>query len=145
MFLLLYRRLFIVTKLTFIWFVARQAHCSSTKRNVLFLLGTENMKRPLPTEWLLRQFENIQFYWTDVDIFVWFESRDSNISIKIRLIISYLLADDGGFEIGAYRNRMCQTPNLDSLAKRSLIFNNAFASVSSCSPSRASILTGRLT
>lgn len=44
--------------------------------------------------------------------------------------------------MGAYRNRICQTPNLDALAKQSLIFNNAFASVSSCSPSRASILTG---
>lgn len=44
--------------------------------------------------------------------------------------------------MGAYRNRICQTPNLDKLAKQSLIFNNAFSSVSSCSPSRASILTG---
>lgn len=44
--------------------------------------------------------------------------------------------------MGAYRNRICQTPNLDALAKSSLIFNNAFASVSSCSPSRASLLTG---
>lgn len=52
-------------------------------------------------------------------------------------------ADDGGFEMGAYRNRICQTPNLDALAKNSLIFNNAFTSVSSCSPSRASILTGQ--
>lgn len=55
----------------------------------------------------------------------------------------YFPADDGGFEMGAYRNRICQTPNLDSLAKNSLIFNNAFTSVSSCSPSRASILTGQ--
>lgn len=53
-----------------------------------------------------------------------------------------MVADDGGFEIGAYRNRIVQTPNLDDLSKRSLIFNNAFASVSSCSPSRASLLTG---
>lgn len=53
-----------------------------------------------------------------------------------------LLADDGGFEIGAYRNKIVQTPALDALAKQSLIFNNAYASVSSCSPSRASILTG---
>ncbi|XP_055607994.1 N-sulphoglucosamine sulphohydrolase [Uranotaenia lowii] len=53
-----------------------------------------------------------------------------------------LLADDGGFEIGAYRNKIVQTPSLDALAKESLIFNNAYASVSSCSPSRASILTG---
>lgn len=56
--------------------------------------------------------------------------------------VLFLLADDGGFEMGAYRNRIVQTPYLDDLAKQSLIFNNAYASVSSCSPSRASILTG---
>lgn len=44
--------------------------------------------------------------------------------------------------MGAYRNRICQTPNLDRLARQSLIFNNAFTSASSCSPSRASLLTG---
>ncbi|CAH2106849.1 unnamed protein product [Euphydryas editha] len=53
-----------------------------------------------------------------------------------------LLADDGGFELGVYRNKICQTPNIDALARRSLIFNNAFSSVSSCSPSRAALLTG---
>lgn len=36
--------------------------------------------------------------------------------------------------MGAYRNKICQTPNLDALARNSLIFNNAFTSVSSCSP-----------
>ncbi|EDS34793.1 heparan n-sulfatase [Culex quinquefasciatus] len=56
--------------------------------------------------------------------------------------VLFMLADDGGFEMGAYRNRIVQTPYLDALAKQSLIFNNAYASVSSCSPSRASILTG---
>lgn len=45
--------------------------------------------------------------------------------------------------MGAYRNRICQTPNLDRLARSSLIFNNAFTSASSCSPSRASLLTGQ--
>ncbi|XP_063618276.1 N-sulphoglucosamine sulphohydrolase [Cydia splendana] len=54
-----------------------------------------------------------------------------------------LLADDGGFELGAYNNKICQTPNIDALARRSVIFNNAFTSVSSCSPSRAALLTGK--
>ncbi|XP_067618059.1 N-sulphoglucosamine sulphohydrolase [Eurosta solidaginis] len=54
-----------------------------------------------------------------------------------------LLADDAGFESGAYLNKFCQTPNLDTLAQRGLIFNNAFTSVSSCSPSRAQLLTGQ--
>lgn len=53
-----------------------------------------------------------------------------------------LLADDGGFELGVYRNPVVQTPNIDMLAKNSLIFNQAHTSVSSCSPSRASLLTG---
>ncbi|CAG4992312.1 unnamed protein product [Colias eurytheme] len=54
-----------------------------------------------------------------------------------------LLADDGGFELGVYGNKICQTPNIDALAQRSVIFNNAFTSVSSCSPSRAALLTGQ--
>lgn len=53
-----------------------------------------------------------------------------------------ILADDGGFESGAYNNSAIATPNLDALARRSLVFRNAFTSVSSCSPSRASLLTG---
>ncbi|XP_050619988.1 N-sulphoglucosamine sulphohydrolase isoform X1 [Macaca thibetana thibetana] len=53
-----------------------------------------------------------------------------------------LLADDGGFESGAYNNSAIATPHLDALARRSLLFRNAFTSVSSCSPSRASLLTG---
>ncbi|XP_075147769.1 N-sulfoglucosamine sulfohydrolase [Haematobia irritans] len=55
-----------------------------------------------------------------------------------------LLADDAGFEMGAYLNKYCQTPNLDKLARQGLLFNNAFTSVSSCSPSRAQILTGQV-
>ncbi|XP_004860943.1 N-sulphoglucosamine sulphohydrolase isoform X2 [Heterocephalus glaber] len=53
-----------------------------------------------------------------------------------------ILADDGGFESGVYNNSVIATPHLDALACRSLIFRNAFTSVSSCSPSRASLLTG---
>ncbi|RZF43823.1 hypothetical protein LSTR_LSTR006364 [Laodelphax striatellus] len=54
-----------------------------------------------------------------------------------------ILADDAGFELGVYRNKICQTPNIDALSKKSLIFNNAYTAVSSCSPSRSALLTGR--
>lgn len=53
---------------------------------------------------------------------------------KIMLNVIFLSADDAGFEMATYRNRICQTPNFDALAKKSLIFNNAYTSVSSCSP-----------
>ena len=45
-------------------------------------------------------------------------------------------ADDLGFELGAYNNSVCKTPHIDRLAAKSLLFTNAFTSVSSCSPSR---------
>lgn len=51
-------------------------------------------------------------------------------------------ADDAGFETEVYNNSMVQTPHLRSLAQRSVVFSNAFTSVSSCSPSRSTILTG---
>ncbi len=51
-------------------------------------------------------------------------------------------ADDGGFETDVYNNTVVQTPHLRALSERSVIFKNAFTSVSSCSPSRSTILTG---
>ncbi|XP_061844053.2 N-sulphoglucosamine sulphohydrolase isoform X1 [Nerophis lumbriciformis] len=53
-----------------------------------------------------------------------------------------IIADDAGFETEVYNNSVVRTPHLRSLAQRSLVFNNAFTSVSSCSPSRSTILTG---
>lgn len=53
-----------------------------------------------------------------------------------------IIADDAGLESQIYNNSVCKTPNLDQLSKRSVIFKNAFTSVSSCSPSRSAILTG---
>lgn len=53
-----------------------------------------------------------------------------------------IIGDDAGFETQVYNNTVCKTPNINALAKRSVIFRNAFTSVSSCSPSRSAILTG---
>jgi N-sulfoglucosamine sulfohydrolase len=53
-----------------------------------------------------------------------------------------LIADDLGLDLGCYGNSKIKTPNLDALARRGTRFSHAFASVSSCSPSRAVIFTG---
>lgn len=53
-----------------------------------------------------------------------------------------IIADDAGFETEVYNNSVVRTPHLQALSQRSLIFTNAFTSVSSCSPSRSAILTG---
>src|SRR5262245_1635651 len=53
-----------------------------------------------------------------------------------------LIADDLGMQVGCYGDKVAKTPNIDALARAGTRFTNGFASVSSCSPSRAAILTG---
>lgn len=55
-----------------------------------------------------------------------------------------MIADDAAWnDNGAYGNDRIKTPNINTLAKEGLVFDNAFLTASSCSPSRCSILTGR--
>ena len=56
--------------------------------------------------------------------------------------VIFLIADDLGSEVGCYGDPLAKTPNIDALAKAGTRFTHAFASVSSCSPSRATMLTG---
>jgi N-sulfoglucosamine sulfohydrolase len=53
-----------------------------------------------------------------------------------------LIADDLGFQLGCYGDKKIRTPNIDALAKNGVRFTHAFAAVSSCSPSRATLYTG---
>ena len=57
--------------------------------------------------------------------------------------IIFILADDLGMQdVGFMGSGYFETPNLDALAKGSVVFNNAFM-YPTCSPSRASLLTGK--
>ncbi len=54
------------------------------------------------------------------------------------------IADDAAWnDCGPYGNQQIKTPNINRLAEEGVVFNNAFLTTSSCSPSRCSILTGR--
>ncbi|XP_077979654.1 N-sulfoglucosamine sulfohydrolase-like [Glandiceps talaboti] len=53
-----------------------------------------------------------------------------------------IVGDDAGFETQVYNNTVCQTPHINNLAKKSVIFKHAYTAVSSCSPSRSAILSG---
>ena len=54
-----------------------------------------------------------------------------------------IITDQQSYDtLGAYGNNQIQTPNLDSLAEQSYIFDNAYVTQPVCTPSRASIYTG---
>ncbi|HUT30378.1 MAG TPA: sulfatase [Sedimentisphaerales bacterium] len=58
--------------------------------------------------------------------------------------IVFILADDLGWhQLGCYGSTFYETPNLDSFAKEGMRFTDAYAACPVCSPTRASIMTGK--
>src|SRR4051794_39292221 len=58
--------------------------------------------------------------------------------------IIFILADDLGWrDLGCYGSTFHETPHLDRLAHLGMRFTDAYAACSVCSPTRASILTGK--
>jgi len=58
--------------------------------------------------------------------------------------ILFAIADDWGWpHAGAYGDPVVQTPAFDRLAKEGILFNHAYISSPSCTPSRNAILTGQ--
>lgn len=56
----------------------------------------------------------------------------------------FILIDDlGWMDLSCYGSSFYETPNLDKLASEGIRFTNAYASCPVCSPTRASILTGK--
>lgn len=58
--------------------------------------------------------------------------------------ILFIMTDDhAAHAISAYGSKINQTPHLDRLAKEGMLLKNCFAANSICTPSRATILTGK--
>ncbi|MEW4456102.1 sulfatase [Bremerella sp. JC817] len=56
----------------------------------------------------------------------------------------FILVDDLGWtDLGCFGSSFYETPNVDKLAKSGIRFTNAYAACQVCSPTRASIMTGR--
>ncbi len=58
-------------------------------------------------------------------------------------IIFFLVDDFGWRDVGCYGSSFYETPAIDQLAKEGVKFDDAYATCHVCSPSRASILTGK--
>ncbi len=58
-------------------------------------------------------------------------------------IVLFLVDDLGWTDVGCYGSSFYETPNIDALAKAGVRFTSAYAACHVCSPTRASILTGK--
>ena len=73
-----------------------------------------------------------------------FSISSLNLPAKRRPNIIFFLVDDlGQRDVGCYGSQFHETPAIDQLAKEGMRFTNAYATCHVCSPSRASILTGK--
>ena len=58
--------------------------------------------------------------------------------------ILFILIDDLGWQnLQCYGSNFYETPNIDRLRSQGMMFTNAYSACTVCSPSRASILTGK--
>lgn len=73
-----------------------------------------------------------------------FSCRKEEPSIKPNFL--FILVDDLGYhDLSCMGSRYYETPNIDRIAKSGMVFPIAYANCCVCSPSRASLLTGRYT
>jgi len=61
---------------------------------------------------------------------------------QTRLNVLLITADDLGIQVGCYGDKAARTPHMDQLAKRGVLFENAYVAQASCSPSRSAMFTG---
>ena len=71
-------------------------------------------------------------------------SSVKTVSTKKQPNFVFFLVDDLGWtDLGSFGTSFYETPNIDKLCASGMKFTNAYAACPVCSPTRASILTGK--
>ena len=71
-------------------------------------------------------------------------ARTAKSYVTARPNFLFILADDLGWsQVGCYGSDFYETPNIDCLAREGMRFTDAYAACPVCSPTRASIMTGK--
>ena len=73
------------------------------------------------------------------------QNNKSSVNKSEKLNVLLIIADDLNCDLGAYGNLDVKTPNIDRLAAKGVLFENAHCQYPWCGPSRASFMTGMYT
>lgn len=69
---------------------------------------------------------------------------DPAVSTTVSPNFLFIIGDDWSWpHAGAYGDQVVQTPNFDRVAREGVLFEHAYVSSPSCTPSRAAVLTGQ--
>jgi arylsulfatase A-like enzyme len=69
-------------------------------------------------------------------------ARSARAGADERPNVLWLVSEDNDPWLGAYGDPLAHTPNLDALAKRGILYRNAYSNAPVCAPSRFGIITG---
>jgi len=95
----------------------------------------------LSSQWFLNKYQTLIVCFGMVMVHPLFADAQSP---KEKMNILFFLVDDLGWtDLGYSGSSFYETPNIDALAKDGMIFTRAYAAAPNCSPTRASIMTGK--
>lgn len=75
-------------------------------------------------------------------ILIFFQTTQGQSGSEQPINIIWISVEDMGPILGAYGNKIVNTPNINRLAQEGVKYTNAYATVGVCAPSRFSIITG---
>src|SRR4030095_6231589 len=67
---------------------------------------------------------------------------DSPLAVSSKPNVLLICVDDLKPVLGCYGDKRIQSPNIDRLAKRSVLFERAYCNQAVCAPSRNALMTG---
>lgn len=73
---------------------------------------------------------------------LWVVCHSARADDKLNVVV-FLIDDMGYSDCGCYGSKFYRTPNIDKLASQGVRFTNGYAACPVCSPTRASVMTGK--
>lgn len=93
---------------------------------------------------LKKSLKHIRFFKILLSIIILPLAFQKTFAQKQKYNILFILADDlGAHDLSFTGSNFHETPNIDKIAEQSMVFTNGYAACQVCSPSRASIMTGK--